>query len=219
MDAIPYLVEREAVQLQVFRRHTLSSRPFAAKSTSITPTASSWPRPTSRPTDVLPYFGDGDECHIAFHFPLMPRISMALRQEDRCPSPISSRRRPTFPTCQWGLFLRNHDELTLEMVTNDERDYMYLAYSADPRHAHRAPWHPKALGAPVDNSRRRIELLISLFLPGSSHPHYGDEMRHGRRHLSRRPQRRGRRRCNGMVTGTLDFPLPRRRACTARQAQ
>ena len=86
------------------------------------------------PTDVRPYFGDGDECHMAFHFPLMPRIYMALRQEDRLPITDIIAQTPSIPdSCQWGLFLRNHDELTLEMVTNDERDYMYLAYSADPR--------------------------------------------------------------------------------------
>src|SRR6266481_5190475 len=82
------------------------------------------------PTDVRPYFGDGDECHMAFHFPLMPRIYMALRQEDRLPITDIVAQTPPIPdNCQWGLFLRNHDELTLEMVTNDERDYMYLAYS------------------------------------------------------------------------------------------
>ena len=89
------------------------------------------------PSDVRPYFGDGDECHMAFHFPVMPRIYMALRQEDRLPIVDIMKQTPDIPdTCQWGLFLRNHDELTLEMVTNDERDYMYLAYSADPRTAH-----------------------------------------------------------------------------------
>ncbi len=86
------------------------------------------------PTDVRPYFGDGDECHMAFHFPLMPRIYMALRQEDRLPITDIMAQTPTLPDgCQWALFLRNHDELTLEMVTADERDYMYYAYSADPR--------------------------------------------------------------------------------------
>ena len=83
------------------------------------------------PSDVRPYFGDGDECHMAFHFPLMPRMYVAIRQEDRTPIVEIMRQTPEIPdSCQWGLFLRNHDELTLEMVTHDERDYMYLAYSA-----------------------------------------------------------------------------------------
>ena len=86
------------------------------------------------PADVLPYFGDEDECHMAFHFPLMPRIFMALRQADRYPITEILRQTPEIPdTCQWALFLRNHDELTLEMVTNEERDYMYREYAVDAR--------------------------------------------------------------------------------------
>jgi maltose alpha-D-glucosyltransferase/alpha-amylase len=88
------------------------------------------------PEDVREYFGDGDECHMAYHFPLMPRIYMAIAQEDRYPITRSCSRRRTFPdTCQWAIFLRNHDELTLEMVTSRERDYMYNTYAADVRRA------------------------------------------------------------------------------------
>ena len=116
---------------------------------------------------MRPYFGDGDECHMAFHFPLMPRIYMALRQEDRLPITDIMAQTPAIPdNCQWGLFLRNHDELTLEMVTDDERDYMYLAYSADPAHAHQ-PRHPPPAGAaggqqsPAHRTAEQPAVLVS----------------------------------------------------------
>ena len=144
------------------------------------------------PADVRPYFGDGDECHMAFHFPLMPRMFMAVRQEDRHPITEILRQTPDIPdNCQWGLFLRNHDELTLEMVTDEERDYMYQSYGADPADADQRR-HPPPAGAAMENSRRRIELMNSLLfsLPG----HAGDLLRrrdrHGGQHLPRRSQRR-----------------------------
>jgi len=130
------------------------------------------------PADVRPYFGDGDECQMAFHFPLMPRIYMALRQEDRLPITDIMAQTPAIPAiCQWGLFLRNHDELTLEMVTNDERDYMYLAYSADPRMRINVGIR-RRLAPLLDNNRRRIELLNSLLFsfPGTPILYYGDEI-------------------------------------------
>jgi maltose alpha-D-glucosyltransferase/alpha-amylase len=178
VDAIPYLVEREGTSCENLpETHAIikklrgeidsdySNRMLLAE-------ANQWP------TDVRPYFGDGDECHMAFHFPLMPRIYMALRQEDRLPITDIIAQTPEIPdTCQWGLFLRNHDELTLEMVTHDERDYMYLAYSADPRMRINLGIR-RRLAPLVDNNRGRIELLNSLLLsfPGTPILYYGDEI-------------------------------------------
>ncbi len=130
------------------------------------------------PSDVRAYFGDGDECHMAFHFPLMPRIFMALRLEDRLPVTEIIAQTPAIPeSCQWGLFLRNHDELTLEMVSDEERDYMYLAYSADPRMRVNVGIR-RRLAPLMDNNRRRIELLNSFLFsfPGTPILYYGDEI-------------------------------------------
>jgi maltose alpha-D-glucosyltransferase/alpha-amylase len=178
VDAIPYLVEREGTSCENLpETHAIVRRvrgeiDAAYSSRMILAEANQWP------TDVRPYFGDGDECHMAFHFPLMPRIYMALRQEDRLPITDIMAQTPAIPeTCQWGLFLRNHDELTLEMVTNDERDYMYLAYSAESRMRINLGIR-RRLAPLMDNNRRRIELLNSILFsfPGTPILYYGDEI-------------------------------------------
>jgi hypothetical protein len=130
------------------------------------------------PADVRDYFGDGDECHMAFHFPLMPRMFMAVRQEDRHAITEILNQTPDIPeSCQWALFLRNHDELTLEMVTDEERDYMYQAYAADPLMRLNVGIR-RRLAPLVENSRRRIELLNMLLfsMPGTPILYYGDEL-------------------------------------------
>ncbi len=178
LDAIPYLVERDGTMCENLpETHAIIKQLRAAIDAEYTnrftlAEANQWP------PEVRPYFGDGDECHMAFHFPLMPRIYMALRQEDRLPITDIMARTPTIPDlCQWGLFLRNHDELTLEMVTSDERDYMYFAYSADPRMRVNSGIR-RRLAPLLDNNRQRIQLLNSLLLsfPGTPILYYGDEI-------------------------------------------
>ena len=130
------------------------------------------------PSDVRPYFGEGDECHMAFHFPLMPRMFMAVRQEDRHAITEILNQTPDIPSnCQWALFLRNHDELTVEMITDEERDYMYQAYANDPQMRVNGGIR-RRLAPLVENSRRRVELLTALLfsLPGTPVIYYGDEI-------------------------------------------
>ncbi|HET9087745.1 MAG TPA: maltose alpha-D-glucosyltransferase [Acidobacteriaceae bacterium] len=178
IDAIPYLVERDGTNCENLpETHAVMKRIRAEidahyEGRVILAEANQWP------ADVRPYFGDGDECHMAFHFPLMPRMYMALRQEDRLPITEIMGQTPAIPeNCQWGLFLRNHDELTLEMVSEEERDYMYLAYSADPRMRINIGIR-RRLAPLLDNNRRRIELLNSILFsfPGTPILYYGDEI-------------------------------------------
>jgi len=178
LDAIPYLVERDGTSCENLpETHALIRAMRAAidaeySNRFLLAEANQWP------SDVRPYFGENDECHMAFHFPLMPRIYVAVRQEDRQPIVDIMEQTPAIPdACQWGLFLRNHDELTLEMVTRDERDYMYLAYSSDPRTRINLGIR-RRLAPLLDNNRSRIELLNSLLFsfPGTPILYYGDEI-------------------------------------------
>ena len=178
LDAVPYLVERDGTScenlhethavLKAIRRHIDERWP----NRMLLAEANQWP------ADVRAYFGEGDECHMAYHFPLMPRVFMGLHVEDRQPLVDILRATPPIPDlCQWALFLRNHDELTLEMVNDDERDYMYLAYSADPQ-ARLNLGIRRRLAPLLGNDRRRIELLNSLLFsfPGTPIVYYGDEI-------------------------------------------
>jgi len=178
LDAIPYLYEREGTGcenlpethgfLKALRQHVDAKFP----NRMLLGEANQWPE------DSVAYFGDGDECHMAFNFPVMPRLFMAIHMEDRYPILDIMAQTPKIPeNCQWGLFLRNHDELTLEMVTDEERDYMYRAYASDPR-ARINLGIRRRLAPLLGNNRRRIELMNGLLfsLPGTPVIYYGDEI-------------------------------------------
>ncbi|MGH7606784.1 MAG: maltose alpha-D-glucosyltransferase [Gemmatimonadales bacterium] len=178
LDAVPYLFERDGTNcenvpethafLKAVRRHV--DQHF--KSRMLLAEANQWPE------DAVAYFGEGDECHMAFHFPIMPRLFMALHMEDRFPIVDIVQQTPAPPeTAQWALFLRNHDELTLEMVTDEERDYMYRVYAFDPQ-ARVNLGIRRRLAPLLANNRRRIELMNGLLfsLPGTPIIYYGDEI-------------------------------------------
>jgi maltose alpha-D-glucosyltransferase / alpha-amylase len=178
LDAIPYLCVREGTNNENLpETHDVIRRIRADldahyRDRMLLAEANQWPE------DVREYFGDGDECQMAFHFPLMPRIYMAVAQQDRQPIIEIMGQTPEIPeTCQWAIFLRNHDELTLEMVTDRERDYMYQTYAADPR-MRRNVGICRRLAPLMDNDRARVELLNSLLLsfPGTPIIYYGDEL-------------------------------------------
>jgi maltose alpha-D-glucosyltransferase/alpha-amylase len=178
LDAIPYLCERDGTNNENLpETHTIIKRFRAeldayAKGKVLLAEANQWPE------DVQEYFGEADECHMAYHFPLMPRIYMAIAQEDRFPITDILRQTPDIPAnCQWALFLRNHDELTLEMVTDVERDYLWSTYANDPR-ARINLGIRRRLAPLMDNDRRKIELMNSLLLsfPGTPIIYYGDEI-------------------------------------------
>ena len=178
LDAIPYLVEREGTnnenlpETHVVIRQIRSMLDTHYANRMLLAEANQWPE------DVREYFGDGNECHVAYHFPLMPRIYMAIAQEDRHPVVEIMQQTPDIPdSCQWAIFLRNHDELTLEMVTSKERDYMYRMYAADSR-ARINLGIRRRLAPLMENDLDRIKLMNSLLLsmPGSPIIYYGDEI-------------------------------------------
>jgi maltose alpha-D-glucosyltransferase/alpha-amylase len=178
LDAIPYLVEREGTNNENLREtHAVIKQLRAAidadyKNRFLLAEANQWPE------DVREYFGDGDECHMAYHFPLMPRIYMAIAQADRYPIVEIMQQTPDIPdSCQWAIFLRNHDELTLEMVTSKERDYMYTTYASDLQ-ARINLGIRRRLAPLMENDIDRIKLMNSLLLsmPGSPILYYGDEI-------------------------------------------
>ena len=178
LDAIPYLVEREGTNNENLpETHAVIKELRAAidahyENRFLLAEANQWPE------DVREYFGDGDECHMAYHFPLMPRIYMAIAQADRYPIIEIMQQTPDIPdSCQWAIFLRNHDELTLEMVTSKERDYMYTTYAADLQ-ARINLGIRRRLAPLMENDLDRIKLMNSLLLsmPGSPILYYGDEI-------------------------------------------
>lgn len=178
LDAIPYLCERDGTNNEnLAETHQVIKR-IRATLDSHYPDRMLLAEANQWPEDVRPYFGDGDECHMSFHFPLMPRIYMALAQEDRHPITDIMRQTPDIPdNCQWAIFLRNHDELTLEMVTDRERDYLWRYYAADAR-ARLNLGIRRRLAPLLENDRRKIELLNSLLMsmPGTPILYYGDEI-------------------------------------------
>ncbi|HVL97960.1 MAG TPA: maltose alpha-D-glucosyltransferase [Egibacteraceae bacterium] len=178
LDAVPYLFEREGTNCENLpETHAYLKRlrkvvDAEYEDRVLLAEANQWP------ADVVDYFGDGDECHMAFHFPVMPRMFMALRREEARPIVEIMESTPEIPeNCQWGIFLRNHDELTLEMVTDEERDYMYSEYARDPRMKMNVGIR-RRLAPLLDNGRRPIELFHALLfsLPGSPIMYYGDEI-------------------------------------------
>jgi maltose alpha-D-glucosyltransferase/alpha-amylase len=178
LDAIPYLCERDGTnnenlpETHAVIKGLRRELDAYAKNKVLLAEANQWPE------DVQEYFGRSDECHMAYHFPLMPRIYMAIAQEDRFPITDILRQTPDIPIdCQWALFLRNHDELTLEMVTDVERDYLWSTYANDPR-ARINVGIRRRLAPLMDNDRRKIELMNSLLLsfPGTPIIYYGDEI-------------------------------------------
>jgi maltose alpha-D-glucosyltransferase/alpha-amylase len=178
LDAIPYLFEREGTNCENLPETHAYLKRVRAEIDALYANRMLLAEANQWPADVRPYFGDGDECQMAFHFPLMPRIYMALRKEVRTPIVEILAQTPDIPpSCQWGLFLRNHDELTLEMVTDEERDYMYAEYAREPRMRVNIGIR-RRLAPLLDNSRRRQELLHSLLfsMPGTPILYYGDEI-------------------------------------------
>ena len=178
LDAVPYLFEREGTSGENLPETHAYLRRIRAEVDARYPDRLLLAEANQWPEDVVEYFGDGDECHMAFHFPVMPRMFMALRREDATPVYEILDRTPQIPdNCQWGLFLRNHDELTLEMVTDEERDYMYEEYAKDPRMKLNLGIR-RRLAPLLDAGLDEMQLLHAILfsLPGSPVLYYGDEI-------------------------------------------
>jgi len=178
LDAVPYLYEREDTNCENLPETHEYLKRLRAEVDAGYPDRVLLAEANQWPEDVVEYLGDGDECHMAFQFPVMPRMFMAIRREEATPLYEILERTPTIPEAtQWGLFLRNHDELTLEMVTDDERDYMYEEYAKDPRMRLNLGIR-RRLAPLLDNGRDEIELMHAILfsLPGSPVLYYGDEI-------------------------------------------
>ena len=178
LDAVPYLVEREGTNCENLPETHIVLKELRSKVETHFPAAMLLAEANQWPADLRPYFGNGDEFHMAFHFPLMPRMFMGVKLEDRKPITEILQQTPEIPpSCQWCLFLRNHDELTLEMVTDIERDYMYDTYAQDKTMRLNLGIR-RRLAPLLDNDRRRIELMNGMLLsmPGTPIIYYGDEI-------------------------------------------
>jgi maltose alpha-D-glucosyltransferase / alpha-amylase len=178
LDAVPYLCERDGTNNENLPETHGIIRQIRAALDAEYPDRMLLAEANQWPEDVRPYFGEGDECHMCFHFPVMPRLYMALAQEDRHPIVDIMRQTPEIPPdCQWAVFLRNHDELTLEMVTDEERDYMYREYARDPRMRINVGIR-RRLSPLMESGRRQIELMNALLMsmPGTPIIYYGDEI-------------------------------------------
>ncbi|MDF0530993.1 maltose alpha-D-glucosyltransferase [Tsukamurella sp. 8F] len=178
LDAVPYLYAREGTNCENLPETHAFLRKCRAVIDAEYPGRVLLAEANQWPSDVVEYFGDGDECHMAFHFPLMPRIFMAVRRQSRFPISEILAETPAIPaTAQWGIFLRNHDELTLEMVSDADRDYMYAEYASDPRMKANIGIR-RRLAPLLEGDRTRLELFTALLLslPGSPILYYGDEI-------------------------------------------